>query len=122
MTMKQSISAVLIAIAMAFAVPVTAAAQDSPSWELTPYRVHLSLRVDSTTNLSPAFAQSFTADVTARLKAAVGGAWNLTVEPEGDHAHAAAAKGKGKAKTPDGQKSAAAGEPSAFRGGDKVLS
>lgn len=121
MNMKH-ISAVLIALAIsiAFAVPVSAA-DEPPSWELTPYRVHLSLHVDSTTKLSPAFAQSFTADVTARLKAAVGGAWNLTVEPAGgDHAHAAA--GKAKAKTPDQQKPAVTGEPSDYRGGDKALS
>jgi hypothetical protein len=99
---------------------VRAAAAEPQSWELTPYRVHLTIKFEGTTKLSPAFEQAFREDVTARLKSAVGGAWNLTVEPEGgDHAHAAA----GKAKSPD-QKSpakAAAAEPSAFRGGDKVL-
>lgn len=90
----------LCVLAFVAAIASVAAAEE-PAWEFSPYRVHLTVNIAKETGLPAAVEQNFAADVTARLKAAVGGTWEITVEPASEKQ--------------------AASEGSSSRGGDKRI-
>lgn len=77
--MKCIVLALASAVLLHAAGAAVCAQESSPatSWELSPYRIHLLVAVDSGGTLPPRLANELPADLAAQATAAAGGAWRV---------------------------------------------